>query len=137
MAGELSNYGADLALNMLFRNAGTRPAAVYLGLSTSSLSDTIVSTASASEVVDSGYSRQAITFGAPANVSSKETITNTGALTFGPFVTGGMTISYAFICDAVSGAGNIIAWMSLSVAKTPGVGDTLIFNINNLTFDLE
>lgn len=137
MAGELSNYGADLALNMLFRNTGTKPAAVYLGLSTSALSDTIVSTASASEVVDTGYARQAITFGAPADVSSKETIKNTGALTYGPFVTGGMTISYAFITDAASGAGNIIAWMSLSASKIPGAGDTLIFNANNLTFDLE
>lgn len=137
MPGELSNYGADLALNMLFRNTGARPAAVYLGLSTSALTDAIVSTAAASEVVDGGYARQAITFGAPADVSGKETIKNTGSLTFGPFATGGMTISYAFICDTASGAGNILAWMSLSAAKTPGVGDTLIFNANNLTFDLE
>jgi hypothetical protein len=137
MAGELSTAGATLALNLLFRNTGDKPTKVYLGLATATMNDsTTLSTVT--EEDDSNYQRQEITFGAPTDVSGKQTIKNSNTISFGPYAAAGSAVTYCFITDVASGiSGTILAWMQLTNSKTPGVGDTLTFAENSLVFDME
>jgi hypothetical protein len=139
MPGELSNAGADLALNRVFRNTGTSPTALYLGLATAAINDS--STLSTiSEVTDSGYSRQAVTFSAPADDGAgKRVVKNSADITFGPWAANQPSaITYCFVTDVQTGtSGTIWAWWQLDAQKTPAAGETLRFPANNLTMSLD
>lgn len=105
MAGELTQAGAELALNKVFRNTGTSPSSLYVGLATAPVTDTDT-LASITEMTTAGYARQAITFGAPSGDPSA--IANSGDVTFGPFTADPPSIAYAFITDAASGTSGTI-----------------------------
>ncbi len=139
MAGELSTAGADLALNRVFRNTGTSPTALYLGLATAAINDdSTLSTIS--EVTDAGYARQAVTFTAPADDGTgKRVVKNSADVIFGPWAANQPTaITYCFVTDAASGTtGTIWAWWQLDASKTPAAGETLKFAANNLSMSLD
>lgn len=133
MAGELSNAGADLALNTLFRTD-----TMYLGLATATIDDeTDLSTVV--EEDDANYGRKAISFNAPADVSGKQTIKNNGAVAFDAWASNASDpINWAFITTvATLSAGNIIAYFSLPTAKQPAAGETLTIPDQGCTFDIE
>lgn len=140
-SGALHNNGADLALNLLFRNSGTSPTTVYLGLATGAITRTSTAAAvKAIEAQDANYSRQAITFAAPAEGSGNRAITNSAAaITFGGagFATGNEAITYAFITDT-SGTSdpNVLFFFNLGLTKNTNQGETLVVNTSNLTVTL-
>lgn len=138
MPGELSNAGADLALNAVFRSGGPGPATVYLGLATAPVNDAST-LLNISEVTDTGYSRQAVTFTAPTDDGSgKRIVRNAADVTFGPWAANQATaITYCFVTDAQSGTtGTIYAWWQLDVPKQPVGGETLKFAAGALTMTL-
>jgi len=142
MAGSLTNYGESLSLNLMFRKTGTAPDALYLGLTTASFSETAtLNDLSGIEILIGGLVvRRQVAFSAPAVGGDNRTaIKNTSDVAFGPWqVAAGSPVTHAFITDAASGtAGNIIAWMQLDEAKTPGAGDMLVFYANDLVFTLD
>lgn len=138
MSGELANEGADFALNILFRHTGTTPATVYLGLATATVLDTDA-LSDITEEDDGSYARQAITFGAPADVSGVQKIKNSSAVEYAAWAGDGSEITDCFITDAASGTtpGMVIAYLVLDTAKTPKTGETLTFPINALVFGAE
>lgn len=118
---QASNYLENKLLDHTLAVATyTRPTTVYLALYTSNPADDN----SGTEVSGSGYSRQAITFGA----ASGGTSTNTGAVTF--TASGGSfgTVSHFSIFDASSG-GNMLCYGSLDAARTIASGESLTFPI--------
>lgn len=138
MAGQLSNAGEELALNMLFRNTGTKPTNVYLGLTTVAVAEAN-GLADITEEGDATYARQEITFAAPAQEGGKGTVKNSAAINFGPWTANALApITHAFITDVSTGtAGVILAYFTLPDAKSPVLGETLTVPIDNLVFDLD
>ena len=128
---DFSNYAEDAVANHLFRNTSlTSPAAVYLRLFTAA-SDAEAGTGT--ECTSTGYSGQAITFGAPSNGA----VTNSSAVTFGPLTGSTTSITHVGIFDAASG-GN-----ALSILKAPtggtiafSSGDSIQFATSNLSFTI-
>lgn len=138
MAGSLSNAGEELALNMLFRNTGTKPSAVYLGLATSAVGESD-GLGDITEEDDAGYSRLEVTFGAPSQVEGAATVENSAQLEFGPWsAEADNAITHAFLCDAETGtSGDILAWFELPNSKQPVSGESLIVTVGDCKFDLD
>ena len=138
-SGELANGGADLGLRLLLHadGGGSAPSAVYLGLATAAIADTDT-LSTITECADATYTREAVTFGAPADDSGVEKVSNSGAITFGAFTTGGIAITHAFITDASTGtSGTIIYRIDLGTTKYTNAGETLTVNIGDLKLGLE
>jgi len=137
MSGELANEGADLHLNIMYRNTGTAPTTVYLGLATVTITDTDT-LATITEEDDASYARKAITFGAPADVGGVETIKNSVAVAFDAWAADASEITDCFITNVASGtAGLLLNRFVLTTAKTPKAGETLTFPIDSLAFGME
>ena len=141
MAGSLSNSGEALALNMLFRNTGTSPSAIYLGLITDAAGtlDESSGLADITEVDDVGYQRLEVVFDAPSLISGKQTIQNSSQLEFGPWDSDeDAGITYVFLCDAASGTtGDILGLFELPSVKSPLAGESLIVTAGNLSFNID
>jgi hypothetical protein len=102
---------------------------LYLLLGTSATVPTDVATTIAesgvTEYTATGYARQPITWGA-ATVAVPSVMSNSTALTFGPFTAGtGAIVRYALVVTTVSGAGNVVDVLQLSADRTPATGDSL------------
>ena len=133
MAGELSNVGANIALNTLFRTD-----AIYLGLATATIDDE-TTLATVVEEDDTNYERKAITFNESTDVGGKQTIKNNGAVAYDAWASGASdAITWAFITTvATLATGNIIAYFALPTAKTPATGETLTIPDEGCTFDID
>jgi len=112
---------AATILNQEFR---TDP--VYLALYTSNPTGNDTGT----EVSGGGYTRQPITFSAPALEGGKQTIKNDAKVEF-PVAEGDWgTITHVGIRDAATG-GNLIAFAELEAPRTILAGDRFVIDINN------
>jgi hypothetical protein len=126
---DFSNYAENAIVNHVFRNTSlTSPSAVYLALFTA-VSD--AEAGAGTECAATGYTRQAITFGAPSNGVT----TNSTAVTFGPLTGTVAPITHVGIFDAAS-SGN-----ALSILKAPtsgtityASGDSIQFPSSDLSF---
>lgn len=124
MAGA-SDYLETALLNHVLRNSAyTSPTTVYAALYTSAPTDA----GGGTEIAAAGYARVAVTFGAP----SGGVCSNSGVVTFGPITGGGGTAVAFGIFDA-SVAGNLLIWDDLSVNRTWSAGDSLQFNVGDLS----
>lgn len=121
----LTNAGERLLAEIFFRG-GTRPSKFYIGLATGTI-DENSTLATISEISDSGYSRQEITFGEPVTDDNGTTwIANDSTIQFGPF-TSNHTVTYGFITDVPSGTdGTLILYSAAEEQKTVASGDYLI-----------
>lgn len=137
MAGSLSNWGEELALNLLFRATGTSPTTVYLGLATSVLDDSST-LASITEENDANYSRKAISFDAPSQVGQNATISSSADITFTAWAQNAdLPITYCFISDVASGTnGHILIWFQMPTSKQPAAGETLTVPAGNTVISL-
>ena len=124
MAGQLSTVGANSALDGALGRVTQTARTTYIALLTAAPTDA-TTMATMTEYAATGYSRQAVTWGAPTGDPSASS--NTGALTFGPMTAGtGATITHAALVSAASGtAGDFITYWTLDASKTPGTGDSV------------
>ena len=129
--GALSDHAEKLVLDWLMTTgAATRPTEWFVALYTAAPSDA----GGGTEVSGSGYSRQAIAFGAAS--SPDGTTDNTGAVSF--TASGGSwgTITHVGIFDA-STAGNLLWHGALAASRTVNDGDTLSFAVGAVTLTLD
>lgn len=134
IAGELTTDGANLALNKVFRNTGTSPTTLYVGLATAALTDSST-LASITEVSTAGYSRQTVTFSAPTG--DPAAIENSADVTFGPFTADPPSVAYCFVTDAASGtSGTIYAHWS-GTAVDAAINESLRIAAGALDFTLD
>ena len=132
----ISSYLEEALLDHVFRNtAYTTPGTVYCGLVSSTAADADLEAGTlTNEITDYTGDRKAITFGAPAQVGGKATITNSAAIDFESMPSA--TVAYLIVCDAAT-AGNILWWLPLTENKTTNSGDTLRVPIDGITIDLD
>jgi hypothetical protein len=117
----LANEGESLVLDSFFRNNNT-PTNFYLGLCTSSLSDTDTLNTITDEPVGNGYARQLIprtVVGWPTlvldtgdyKVTSKEVTVTASGGTIGP-------VNTVFVCTSSDNTGKLISYAQLSTTRT-------------------
>jgi hypothetical protein len=106
---------------------------MYVGLSTANPTDTGSFTG---ECTGGSYARVAITNNKTTwSTSSAGSLSNAITLTFPTATASWGTVTYFFIATA-STAGDVVAYGQLSASKTIDTGDTALFNIGDLTINL-
>ena len=132
---EFSTYLENELYDHLFRNAAyTSPTTVYAALfgTTASTANLEAGTLTG-EISGNGYTRIAITFGAPTNGLGS----NSAAVTFPVNVTTNWgTIRYMAIMDA-STAGNVLMYTQLDSDVVINVGNQFQFNIGDIDADFK
>lgn len=129
-----TDYLENRVLDHVFGGADfSRPATLYIGLCTGvSESGTVTG-----EPSGGSYARVAVTNNTtnfpPASGGTK---VNGEVIAFPEATASWGTLDKVFIADSSTG-GNVLAYGSLTVAKTVGVGDTPKFNAGALTITLD
>jgi len=136
MPGELSQVGANNALDGALGRVTQTARTVYLALLTAAPSDTTTN-ATMTEYGATGYSRQACAMTAPSGDPSSTN--NSAALTFGPFTagTGGVITHCALVSSASGTTGDFISHWALTTSRTPAVNDSVSFAIAALVLTLD
>jgi hypothetical protein len=130
MSNNLSDYAEKACLDWLMGGATpTRPSARYLALFTAAPGET----GGGTEMSGGGYARQAVTCDATALGAG--TCSNSNALTFTISGVDPLPFTHGAIYDAVSG-GNELWYGPLTAQKDLGDGDSIVFAIGELDFDL-
>lgn len=125
----MGNYLRQALINAVLRNTSyTSPATVYVALYTTDPTNADTGT----EVSGGGYSRKAVTFGAPTAAGATD---NTNTVTFDAATANWGTITHFAIRDAASG-GNLLFHAALTNARTVLSGDTPKFNLGELDLSL-
>jgi hypothetical protein len=125
--------------------AGTGPANLYIGLLTTTPTDSTAGT----EVTGNAYARVAVASSTTAWDNTQQASTtaassgvtgttrNQAIITFPtPTPAGWGTVTGVGIYDAAA-AGNLLIYSALTVSKTINVGDSVTFPANSLTFQID
>lgn len=135
MPGELSQRGAELALDAVNGRVAASARTTYLAALTAAPNDQ-TTLATMAEVTTAGYSRQAVTWGAPAGDPSVAANTNT--VTFGPFTADPPNVTHVALVSAASGTtGDFLFWWALDTAKDAAINESIQFNAGTLTMQLD
>lgn len=140
MAGELSDKGADIALDAVSGRATQTARTMYLALLTAAPSDA-TTPATMTEYSATGYSRQTFTPTTPAaSGGGARRFSNSAQITFGPLTgaNGASTISHAALVSSSSGTtGDLVCFWTLDNARTPQANDSVQVAANGFTFDAD
>lgn len=109
----------------------TSPATVYLALFTTATADDGTGT----EVSGGSYARQAVTFGAPSQVSGAAQISNSADVTYPVATANWGTITHAAVCDAAEG-GHFLYHGALTTPRTLNTNDQMKFETGDLKISL-
>lgn len=129
-----TNFLEQKVLEHVFRNvAYTSPTALYVGLFTSTPSDSTAGT----EVSGGSYARQTVSFSFTSGDPSS--VTNTAQITFPTSTASWGTVTHAGIYDALT-SGNFLAYAELTLSsdfstsnpKTIATGDIFRISAGNL-----
>lgn len=112
---------------LLTADAVTRPSAWYVALFTAAPSDA----GGGTEVSGGSYARKSVAFTVSGNLA-----TNSAAVEFDVATADWGTITDIAVFDAVSG-GNMIAYATLTAAKTIANGDVLRIPLNDLDITMD
>jgi len=131
----LTNEAEEFVLNFLYRDEGTRPSEVYLGLATAVIDDDDTLTDIAdNEEDDTGYARQLISVATPDQDGGAGRVKNYEALEFGPWdAAADHTITYAFVATVSAGTGGMLVnWYELAneYQKKPALGESLTIPVD-------
>lgn len=132
--GSFTDYTENKVLDHIFGNtAYSAPATLYVGLSTTTITD---AGGSITEPSSGAYARVAVTNnGTNWPSASGGAKSNGTAITF-PTATGSWgTVVDFFISDASSG-GNVLAYGTLTASKSVAVDDVAVFAIGAMQFTL-
>lgn len=137
MPGELSGTGAVIALEAALGRTAASTRATYLALLTAAPADN-TTPATMTEYGATGYSRQAVTWGAATG--DPATSSNTNSISFGPLTgaNGSTPITHAALVSSASGTtGDLVAHWQLTSSRTPAAGDSINVAIGALTLSLD
>ena len=142
MAGELLPTATDKALDAVTGRATVNSATTYLCLLTGNLTDTSttsdVVTNEVTTAGTNGYSRQAVTWTAPADSSGVRLTENSGAITFGPFSADLSNVTHCCLVEGASGTPTALrAVWTLDSARDPANGDSIQFASGALDITLD
>lgn len=135
MPGEFSQRGAEIALDAWSGRAAQAQRSSYLALLTAAPADNAAISALA-EITTAGYSRQAVTWGAPSG--DPTVIANSAPIVFGPFSADPPNVTHVALVSSASGTtGDFLGWWALDTAKDAAVGESIQFNVGALTMSLD
>lgn len=121
---------SEMAVLNLLLLGSTSSAPAAWGLALGSAVPTASSVITTWEIgTGSGYTAQTCVM--PACVLGSNTVTNTVAMTFGPF-SSSQSVSGALMKNAVATGGTNLMWGSLATAATLTPGELLIFAVGSL-----
>lgn len=139
MTGQLTQAGANRAVQAGMGTAVAGAAGIYVALATSEPGTPDTATLSDfgdNEVTTGGYSRQILTFGAPTGDPSA--VSNDSIITFGPVSADPPEITHVFLCDTSTGtAGTALAYWTLDAARDGDDGDSFQFAAGNLSLSVD
>jgi len=131
---EFSNFAEDKIINVWLRVEATyKPAAIYIGLWTATLTDASTGI-TAGEVSGGAYARVQMTQADAtwdATVGGDGHTQNTAAITFPTATANWGTITDVAVLDAATG-GNILFYSPLDASRVVNNGDTFRFNAGAL-----
>lgn len=135
MAGELSQTGANNALDAVSGRATQTARTTYLALLSAAPSDT-TTVATMTEITTAGYSRQAVTWAAPSGDPSSTS--NSGVLTFGPFTADPPNVTHCALVSSASGTtGDFLMHWSFTTARDAASGDSATVAVGALVMTLD
>jgi hypothetical protein len=138
MPGEFSTAGAGLALDAVTGRVAAASRVTYLALLTAAPTDA-TTMATMTEVFTpgtSGYTRVAVTWGAPTGDPALTSNTNT--VTVGAFTADPATITHCALVSAATGtAGVLYSHWALTTPRDPAIGDTITFAPGDLSLTLD
>lgn len=135
MPGEFSTAGANIALDAWSGRATQSARTTYLALLTSTPTDATAISALA-EITTAGYSRQAVTWGAPTGDPS--VTANSAPIVFGPFSADPPNVTHVALVSSASGtSGDFLGFWTLDTAKDAANGESIQFNTGALTMSLD
>lgn len=127
MAGNMTQHGHIRAVTAGVGGAINAAASTYLALATAECAGPSTATLAvfaANELTTTGYSRQAVSWGAPGTAG---TITNVGAITFA-FDDDPPEVTHCFVCDTSTGtSGTVLAYWTLATALDATASDEIQF----------
>ena len=139
MSGQLTQFGANRAVQAGVGKSQAATAAMYIALATAEAATPDVATLAnfaANEITTAGYSRQAVTWGSPSGDPSE--IANDALIEFGPFTANPPEVTHCFLCDTSIGtSGNVMAYWELTTPRNAGDGDKLWFPIGDLKISVD
>lgn len=131
MAGELSTFGANAALDAATGRATQTARTTYLALLSAAPTDAST-LATMTEITTAGYSRQSVTWSAPAGDPAETH--NTNVITFGAFSADPPSVTHcALVSSASTTTGDFIAWWSLTTPRDAASGDSISFAASALS----
>ena len=139
MAGQLTQFGANRAVQAGVGVNVAATAAMYIALATAEAATPDVATLAsfaANEISTAGYSRQEVTFASPSGDPSA--ISNDAAITFGPYTADPPEVTHCFLCDTSIGtSGNVMAYWTLTTPRNANDGDTQFFGVGDLNISVD
>lgn len=139
MAGQLTQFGANRAVQAGVGQAQAATAAMYIALATAEAATPDVATLAsfaANEISTAGYSRQVVSWAAPSGDPSA--IANDAEVAFGPFTADPPEVTHCFLCDTSIGtSGNVLAYWTLTTPRDANNGDTLRFGVGDLSISVD
>lgn len=132
--GSFADYLENEILDHIFGGGDyVRPATLYIGLSTTTISD---AGGNITEPSGNGYARVAVANNATNFPTASAGATSNGTPITFPAATGSWgTITDFFIADAASG-GNILAYGALNASQAVASGETINFAVGALSISL-
>lgn len=128
--GSLSDFAENKLLeHSLGRKAWTKPAAVYMALYIASPTDAT----GGAECGDTGYERQAVTWGPASNGA----ISNDRDVIFGPTNGNASIIAFGILDKIQRGTGNLIWYGPLTIPQNLFISSTLTFESGTITVSLD
>lgn len=123
MPGQLSTTGANIALDAATGRATQSARTTYLALLTAAPTDSTTVT-TMSELVATGYSRQAVTWAAPS--SDPSSTSNTATITWGPFSSDPANVTHIALVSSASGlSGDLIMYWTADTARNAANGESI------------
>ena len=139
MSGQLTQFGANRAVQAGVGVAQAATAAMYLALATAEAASPDTATLAsfaANEITTAGYSRQVVTWGSPSGDPSA--IANDAVIAFGPLTADPPNVTHCFLCDtSIGNTGNVMAYWALTTPRDGNNGDTLSFGIGDLSLSVD
>lgn len=139
MTGELSQFGANRAVQAGVGQNVTAASAMYLALATAQPGTPDTATLAdfnGNEITTAGYSRQAVTWGTVSGDPSE--ISNAGTVNFGPFSADPPQVTHVFLCDTSLGtSGNVMAYWELDTPRDAASGDSYRIAATDLTISVD
>lgn len=139
MSGQLTDYGADRAVDAGLGENTAAEAAIFIMLLTAlpGAPDTnTLAQFAATEIVTAGYARQVVAWNAAAG--SPPAKTNNGNINFGPFGADPPSVACCALTNAAAGVGgSVLAYWTFDVARDAALGDTLRITDTELSLDVD